>query len=129
METNRLSGRYIICNNAISHTDMLQTINENFPDITLPTKVISNRMAKFVCSLDTKSVRNEYLMTHLGNIPNINNLRSYEAGMVLRPAKQTIVDTCRYVCMIIIIIDYYCLFIDYLFIYLFIHSFIHSFIC
>lgn len=95
LETPNAVGRYIICNKAISHGSMLQVVHENFHDLVLPTRKISDTMAKLLTSMD-KSGRGELISYNIGRVPSMDCSRTISLGISMRPSSQTIVDTCRY---------------------------------
>jgi len=97
MEKPHLLGRYCLAHESISLTDVLQIVHENFNDIdTIPTRKVRDFVVRTVMSSDTKTGRAEYLNQNLSRIPRIQCSKAEQAGMLLRPISQTILDTVRY---------------------------------
>ena len=104
MESSQVTGRYILTNQAISHQTMLQYIHDHFNthtagsdhvDIKLPTKVGRDGVVRMAASFDKTTGKGEFLLTHLGRNPSLNTAKSREAGMTVRPASQSVIDSVK----------------------------------
>mmetsp|Transcript_7505 Transcript_7505/g.11192 ORF Transcript_7505/g.11192 Transcript_7505/m.11192 type:complete len:346 (+) Transcript_7505:1261-2298(+) len=95
MENAELAGRFIVSHNALHLTDVLQIVHENFVDLQVPTYMLRDFVVRAATARDV-SFRGQYLHRNVGKALHINNSRAREAGMVMRPQSQTIVDTIRY---------------------------------
>lgn len=95
MESTWTQGRYICCNPAISHAEMLQIVHDYHNDMKVPVRKFRDPAVRLAMSMDY-SGRGEYVLTHLGRNPTISIVKALQVGMVFRSPAQTILDTCRF---------------------------------
>lgn len=93
-EREDLTGRYILCSQrAITLEEMLQTVVENFSDITVPRRKLSDFVVRAALR-KPKTEQQEWLLHNVGRIPSLDTRRADDQlGITFRDPKYSVVDT------------------------------------
>jgi len=94
-QTEEKIERFICANTAIALDKILQIVHENFDDLVVPTRKVSDMLVKMALRRQPVEQKNN-ILNRLSKPPVFSRSRMKLLGVPLRTPAESVVDTCRF---------------------------------